>query len=127
MTDTPNTTTTDTTDAVFKPKIIYRPDWPNGEIEEFKYEIGFFGMLYGVVLSHRYQSKHVCFGLAVEDDEHWFITSNTAKADSYWVADLAEQLMRAEEWMHNNCEWTLHGYEFKDGTLKNEEDTNEAT
>ena len=63
----------------------------------------FLGSCFGVILTRRgREDPHICFQIVVEDDGNWFVSENGG--DSYWLAELHEQMGRAIEWCKNNAQ-----------------------
>jgi len=72
----------------------------------------FLGSCLGIALEERdVDDPHVMILIIVEDDGSWFVDSGGFS--SYWLYDLREQIIKAEEWMDKNCIKGAWGYEFK--------------
>ena len=80
--------------------------------EIVEHEKSFFGSCHGVILTRRGKDDpHVCVQVITEDDENWFISSNSLS--SHWLPNLICVLQEAQGWMEKNCEKDDCGWKFR--------------
>lgn len=61
----------------------------------------------GVAIHYRGPNDpHLCFALLSEDDENWFLKSNSGSpsASTAWLEEMVEVLEMAQYWMEEHCE-----------------------
>jgi hypothetical protein len=79
--------------------------------------ICFFGELKGIRLVTREQEdNHICFEILTKDDEHWFVSSESAS--SHWLPDLLTAFSATKSWLEINAEldtskFGTYGYRLK--------------
>lgn len=78
----------------------------------------FLGSCHGVVLTARGGiDPHVCFTIIVEDDNNWFVSSESNSL--YWGKELVNVLNAAIKFAEKNCVQLEYGYRFTPDQLDN--------
>jgi hypothetical protein len=72
----------------------------------------FLGECKGVALIPRSENDdHIYFLILTEEDGNWYC--GNSRTSSYWIGELAHQILKAEKWLKESAVEDTFGYRFK--------------